>query len=119
MVENLAVMADFPGTPRVARGRAVDFFEELDRRCGTRLPTWNGELYLEYHQGTYTTHGDVKRANRSCEIALHDAELLAAWATVAAATDYPAERLDEAWKLLCLNQFHDILPGLVDRRGLR
>ena len=111
MVENLAVMADFPGTPRVARGRAVDFFEDLDRRCGTRLPTWNGELYLEYHQGTYTTHGDVKRANRRCEIALHDAELLAAWATVAAATDYPAERLDEAWKLLCLNQFHDILPG--------
>jgi alpha-mannosidase len=111
MVENLAVMADFPGTPRVARGRAVDFFEELDRRCGTRLPTWNGELYLEYHQGTYTTHGDVKRANRRCEIALHDAELLAAWATVAAAADYPAERLDEAWKLLCINQFHDILPG--------
>jgi alpha-mannosidase len=111
MVENLAVMADFPGTPRVARGRAVDFFEDLDRRCGTRLPTWNGELYLEYHQGTYTTHGDVKRANRRCEIALHDAELLAAWAMVAAATDYPAERLDEAWKLLCLNQFHDILPG--------
>ena len=111
MVENLAVMADFPGTPRVARGRAADFFVELDRRCGTRLPTWNGELYLEYHQGTYTTHGDVKRANRRCEIALHDAELLAAWATVAAAADYPAERLDEAWKLLCLNQFHDILPG--------
>ncbi len=89
----------------------MDFFEELDRRCGTRLPTWNGELYLEYHQGTYTTHGDVKRANRRCEIALHDAELLAAWATVATAIDYPAERLDEAWKLLCLNQFHDILPG--------
>jgi alpha-mannosidase len=111
MVENLAVMADFPGTPRVAPGRAVDFFEELDRRCGARLPTWNGELYLEYHQGTYTTHGDVKRANRRCETALHDAELLAAWASIAAAADYPAERLDEAWKLLCLNQFHDILPG--------
>ena len=111
MVENLAVMADFPGTPRVGRGRAVDFFEELDRRCGTYLPTWNGELYLEYHQGTYTTHGDVKRANRRCEIALHDAELLASWATVVAGADYPAERLGEAWKLLCLNQFHDILPG--------
>ena len=111
MVENLAVMSDFPGTPRVGRGRAVDFFEELDRRCGTYLPTWNGELYLEYHQGTYTTHGDVKRANRNCETALHDAELLASWATIVAGADYPAERLGEAWKLLCLNQFHDILPG--------
>ena len=28
-----------------------------------------------------------------------------------AGADYPAERLGEAWKLLCLNQFHDILPG--------
>src|SRR5439155_23378728 len=71
-------------------------------------------LYLEYHRGTYTTNGAIKRANRRNEQALRAAEL---W-SVAAATGpggdwstYPVAALDEAWKLLLLNQFHDIIPG--------
>src|SRR5260370_22612435 len=73
-------------------------------------PVWVGELYLELHRGTYTTHADVKHANRRGEVALHDAEL---WATVAhtGRADYPGADLETAWKTLLVQQFHDIIPG--------
>ena len=69
-----------------------------------KVPTWSDELYLEGHRGTLTSQGWIKRANRKAEIALHDAEFLAA--ATGTAID-----LREAWERLCLNQFHDILPG--------
>src|SRR4029078_9226324 len=75
------------------------------------LPTVVGELYFEYHRGTYTTQAAVKRGNRECERALHDADLLAALATRLSGAEPPGGRLAELWQLLLLNQFHDILPG--------
>ncbi|MCB8977495.1 MAG: alpha-mannosidase [Ardenticatenaceae bacterium] len=111
MLENIREMGDFPGTPRVKYGRAIDFFRQLEAESGDDLPTWNGELYLEYHRGTYTTQARTKRNNRKSEFLLHDAEFLAAWAALATDFTYPHADLTCAWQLLCLNQFHDILPG--------
>ncbi len=112
MIENIQEMGDFPGLPRVRPGKVGDFFRELEARAGDRLPVWNGELYLEYHRGVYTSQARIKRANRKSEFHLHDAEFLAAWAALLApAYGYPHARLTEAWRLLALNQFHDILPG--------
>ncbi|NOZ71347.1 MAG: alpha-mannosidase, partial [Chloroflexi bacterium] len=112
MIENNRLMARFPGLPRVQMGGAGDFFRKLEARVGDRLPVWNGELYLEYHRGVYTSQARIKRANRKNEFRLHDAEFLATWAAlVDASFPYPSERLREAWRLLALNQFHDILPG--------
>ncbi len=112
MLENIREMAAFPALPRVQFGRVGDFFRALESETGDRLPTWNGELYLELHRGTYTTQGRNKRANRRSEFLLHDAEFLAA---LAALLDpgyaYPAETFHKAWELVCLNQFHDIIPG--------
>ena len=112
MLENIEEMAGFPGLPRTRPGRAFDFFRKMEETVGPQLPTWNGELYLEYHRGTYTTQARNKRANRKTEFLLHDAEWLA---TIAARLEpglpYPHTALREAWQLLCLNQFHDILPG--------
>jgi alpha-mannosidase len=75
------------------------------------FPTWNDELYLEFHRGCYTTHGDQKRLNRKCEILLYEAELFAAWANIRCGVNYPKDELETAWKKLLFNQFHDILPG--------
>jgi alpha-mannosidase len=112
MLENIREMRDFPAAPRVHCGSAVDFFKKLEKEMGNRLPTWNGELYLEYHRGTYTSQAHNKRANRKSEFLLHDTELLAAMAaTLNAEYTYPHEELRRAWELVCLNQFHDILPG--------
>jgi len=112
MVENLEVMQSFPGLPRVTMGRVGDFFEKLKNNINKSLPVWNGELYFELHRGTYTTQGRNKALNRRCEFLLHDAEFLAAWAKeLKPDFPYPYEELDKVWKSMCLNQFHDILPG--------
>ena len=112
MLENVREMAAFPATPRVKHGKVGDFFCRLEATSADRLPTWNGELYLELHRGTYTSQSRNKRANRQSEFLLHDAEFLS---TLAARLDpaypYPAETLRQAWQLVCLNQFHDIIPG--------
>ena len=60
---------------------------------------------------TYTSQARNKRANRKNEFLLHDAEFLAAWASVRGHFAYPHVELRRAWELLCLNQFHDIIPG--------
>ncbi len=112
MLENIREMASFPATPRIHSGSVGEFFRKLETTSGDRLPTWNGELYLELHRGTYTTQSRAKRANRKVEFALHDAEFLAALASaVNSDYEYPAQALQHAWELVCLNQFHDIIPG--------
>ena len=112
MLENLRELQAFPAMPQVRQRAALDFFRDLERESGAKLPTWNGELYLEYHRGTYTTQSRNKRANRQSEFLLHDAEFVAAMALqLDAAFAYPIEGFNQAWRLVCLNQFHDIIPG--------
>jgi alpha-mannosidase len=95
---------DLRGLPRVQYSTAGDFFRELEQRD---IPhTHRGELYLETHQGTYTTQGQIKRSNRMIERALHNVEALA----VITGADSRAE-LEQHWKDVLLNQFHDIIPG--------
>ena len=112
MLENIREMGSFPATPRMHQDSVGNFFRRLESTSGDVLPTWNGELYLEYHRGTYTTQARNKRANRKSEFLLHDAEFLAALASLLdSGYEYPAEDLGKAWQLVCLNQFHDIIPG--------
>jgi alpha-mannosidase len=114
-IHNAELAESCEGLPRVTLSRLDSFCEELHRRReklrveDRDLPVWDGELYLEGHRGTYTTHGWLKRANRKAEVGLRVAEWLVS-AGPAPATEVK-ERLDQVWKLLLLNQFHDILPG--------
>ena len=66
------------GIPKVRQEFAGNYFEELEERVegNKSLPVWEGELYFEYHRGTYTSMGRNKRSNRRCEQLLMDAELL-------------------------------------------
>ncbi len=111
-MERMQIMADLPDFPQVRAGRAEDYFTELYQRVweNPRLPTWVGELYLEYHRGTYTSQARVKQANRRAELFYRDVELLNAWASLYGMPSRQAE-LNEGWRLVLLNQFHDVLPG--------
>ena len=110
-LERLSRYADLKGIPRVKPGMALDFFKEFDDGM-TPYPTHSGELYLERHQGTYTTWSKIKKFNRKCEIALQNYEKLAALAiNCSISLPISKERLDELWKEVLLYQFHDILPG--------
>ena len=113
MLENIEIMGDFPGLPQVRQSSVKAFFEQIAPLTGSRMmPVWNGELYLEYHRGTYTTQARNKRANRKSEFLLHDTEFLASQAVLLdPAYGYPAADLRQAWQTVCLNQFHDIIPG--------
>ena len=112
MNENALEFKDFPALPKVKQGKVIDFFHRLENESGDDLPIWNSELYLELHRGTYTTQSRCKRANHKNEFLLHDAEFLATQASLMDANyDYSYEKLNQAWRLLCLNQFHDIIPG--------
>ena len=105
MLENLRRMHDLQGLPRVEPSTSDAFFSALEAE-ETERPTVVGELYFEYHRGVYTSQAFVKRGNRTCEQLLHDAEFVAA-----ARGEDTAADLDRLWKLLLLQQFHDILPG--------
>lgn len=106
MLETLRRAQDLQGLPRVRQVTADEFFHALEAEPGER-PVVVGELYFEYHRGVYTSQAAIKRGNRRCEQALHDAEFLA----VARGGEYPRDELDRLWKLLLAQQFHDILPG--------
>ena len=105
MVERFRRMTDLDGLPRTEIGTVAGFLDRLGQQADD-LPVWVGELYLEAHRATLTTHAEVKLANRRAEEALRAAEL---W-SVAASLDRRPD-LERAWKLLLLHQFHDILPG--------
>lgn len=113
MLEAYPVMENLPGIPKVKMCTCESYAEELLENLKDRqLPVWDGEMYFEYHRGTYTSQGFIKRANRKTEYVLHDAELLSVLADGHTnQKQYPKEMLTDCWKKLCVNQFHDILPG--------
>ncbi len=108
MIERAKRYDKLPGLPAVKLGKAEDFFSQIES-ANPSLPHWFGELYFEWHQGTYTSQARVKKNNRRCEIRLRDAELLGVLAGQMDRERF--ELLDEAWRLVLFNQFHDILPG--------
>ena len=113
MLEKLERMKKgIPGFPTVTSGAIGPFFAELaDRLKGQKyLPKWTGELYLELHQGTYTSCAKIKKNNRRAEKGLYTAELLQS-VLFCMGDDYPDAKLYDLWETLLLNQFHDTLPG--------
>lgn len=104
-------MHSYPGLPAVRTGTAEQYFDQM-AAAKPQLPTWDGELYVETHRGTYTTQSAMKRANRISELALREAEILGSLAMLnGTATNFDAQTLRQAWDLTLVNQFHDILPG--------
>ena len=97
---------------KVLFSKAEDYFHSLEKEeQGKRsFPVVNEELYLKTHRGTYTTQAKVKLSNRKAECLLENAEKFACMAE-RYGLEYPKQKLEEAWKRLLFNQFHDILAG--------
>lgn len=109
MLERIRRLGNCEELPRVVQESPLQFFRKLE--AGTSdWPVWVGELYLELHRGTYTTQARIKRDNRRAELGLREAEFLCSLLPDRLSR-YPHQQLDEAWKLVLLNQFHDVLPG--------
>ncbi|WRS29336.1 glycoside hydrolase family 38 C-terminal domain-containing protein [Actinomycetaceae bacterium MB13-C1-2] len=104
-------LANLDGSPKVRMSDPNEFFDDALTQYGEHAPTWIGEMYLEYHRGTYTSQHRTKRGNRRSENLLYEAELWASAATIRTGAEYPYEALSRIWEDVLLMQFHDILPG--------
>ena len=109
MLEYMARFDKLPGMPQTRHISGAQYLAE-NFTPSAPLEVWDGELYLEMHRGTFTTKGDLKKHNRQLEIKLRDAELLCS-IVYAQGGEYPQAWLRELYKLLLVNQFHDIIPG--------
>lgn len=113
MLEYTARSELMAGQPASVFSSAAEFFAGIGEK-GSKLPRWRGDLYLELHRGTYTTHARSKRNNRKAEVLYREAEM---WQALAGCGLNPAgrregaEKLKQGWRLILLNQFHDIIPG--------
>jgi alpha-mannosidase len=110
MIAAQKVLADFPHLPRTRFATPEDYFKTAHAEAETApFATWVGELYLEYHRGVLTSQGRTKRLHRQAERGLVAAEALSGIAAVLGG-DQPVS-LEDRWRTLMVNQFHDILPG--------
>lgn len=114
-LERLRRLSDHPQLPSVRIEPAAKFFARWAEDA-PRFPVWKGELYLERHQGTFTTQAATKKANRRCESALYELEWVSVLAERLSGTPYPGDRLADIWREVLLYQFHDILPGSSIKR---
>ncbi len=97
--------------PKLQFSTATDFFADLKKnQSELKLPTWDGELYFQYHRGVQTTQSETKRGNRKNEVLILNAEKLASIDSLFG-QPYPQAGFDSSWKKILFNQFHDILPG--------
>ncbi len=110
MVERLRRYRDLQALPKTVMSGPEEFFSAI-APDQTTLPKHIGEIYFEYHRGTYTSQSWIKKANRQAEFLLHDVEFLCAVAHRTRAFHYPQPEIEALWKTLLLNQMHDILPG--------
>jgi alpha-mannosidase len=121
-------------TPKYQFGTAQTYFTAVEKQIATQspvwdyqsiakgytappavagavsIPTWNTELYLEYHRGVFTTQANLKRNMRRSEEQVLNAEK---WSSLAwlDGKKYPGDELTEDWKKVLFNQFHDLAAG--------
>ncbi|MBQ7831383.1 MAG: alpha-mannosidase [Clostridia bacterium] len=118
MLENQRRLSyGLPGIPKTRMATVKESLDEIEANFYRnakelkRMPKWNGEIYFEYHRGTYTSVPRNKQNNRKGEFALQNGEWASVLGRELCQVEYPLEQIDSDWKLLLLNQFHDILPG--------
>lgn len=97
--------------PKLQFSFARDFFSHLEKKLPTmQVPTWDGELYFAYHRGVFTTQAETKRRIRRTEETVLNAEKFASLASLYG-RPYPQDGMEQNWKNLLFDHFHDIMPG--------
>lgn len=88
------------------------YADELTQAEIEQLPEYDGEMLMTNHgAGSYSSVALTKRFNRQNELlasAAEQANVAAAWLGT---TEYPQQRLNEAWVRFLWHQFHDDITG--------
>ncbi len=129
----IAANGGAPVTPKYHFGSAQSFFSTVEKEIAPEsktwnyqsipdyqepapvagkiaIPTWDSELYLEYHRGVFTTQARHKHNMRTAEEEMLNAEKWSSLAWLDGAK-YPGDQLTEDWKKVLFNQFHDLAAG--------
>ena len=114
-LEALQRMKNIDGLPPIKQESAAAFFKKLEKQAKD-LEVYKGEMYLEAHQGTYTSQAKNKQHNKTLENMLHDLETAYALEKCLNGREFPQAEVDKIWKEVLLYQFHDILPGSCIQR---
>jgi len=102
---------DDPNEPRLVFDLPETYLKGIAAANGAALPVVKRELNFTF-PACYTTQTATKKSNRQLESLLVTAEKFSAIAAASGYRDYYPERdIDEAWKIVLRNQFHDILDG--------
>ena len=110
MIELAARVKDLEGVARSEYITVSAFMQRLEKTL--REPSvYAGEMYLELHRGTLTNQHNIKRNNRTGEIALHNLEYFTVRDAIDRGVAASAEAINPLMETLLVNQFHDILPG--------
>ena len=97
--------------PKLELSFARDFFADMEKKLPSmQVPTWDGELYFQYHRGVFTTQAETKRRIRRSEENILNAEKFASLAALYG-RPYPQDGMLLSWKNLLFDHFHDIMPG--------
>ena len=113
MLKMQRAMQRVPGLPNVRPGKAGELVRILHEDMETTdrpVPVWDGELYLEFHRGTYTSQAYNKKMNRKLEFGLAQTEYLSVLSFLRGG-EYEQETFRTLWQTVLRNQFHDIIPG--------
>jgi len=114
MLDDIVALRDPSVTfPPIQFSTSKAFFDDLQRSVNTgdlKPPVWNDELYLEYHRGCYTTQSETKKLVRQSEELLQNAEKFSALSFLGGQA-YPHSVIEESWKKVLFDEFHDIMPG--------
>lgn len=105
MCERARRLTALRGLPELKWDQPEAFFDRLAAKRA-KLPALDGEIYLEYHRGTFTTQSLVKSRFRDLERALQLRE-----ATLVVGRGKPGADLAHAWRRMVFAQFHDYIPG--------
>ncbi len=118
MIEyHMRLKRGIPGIPATVIEFAGDFLDKFENDFKEssatlkKMPRWVGELYLEFHRGTYTSMAKNKKNNRKSELLFQTAEQLSSMTNILTGADYPQQDINDSWETILLNQFHDIIPG--------
>jgi alpha-mannosidase len=109
-VEAIKKFREDKSHPRLEFATPELYFQRLEK-SGIKFPAVKRELNYTF-PACYTTQAETKKYNRRLESLLLTAERFSDLAVSSGARSYYPERdIDEAWKNVLRNQFHDILDG--------
>ena len=97
--------------PKLQFSFASDFFSDMEKKLpNMQVPTWDGELYFQYHRGVFTAQAETKRRIRRSEEDVLNAEKFASLAALYG-RPYPQQDMTDIWNKVLFDHFHDIMPG--------